>query len=394
VTEPKILSTLIASREAYDKLSPHVDGNTFSDLGKEIYKEVLVYYAADANALKADLEIIKSRMEKKYGKQFKIFNEYIESLPEATSLPNLLNLLVEQKKGRLGLEISQALVGNKETRARELIYQYLNLKIEEKKEQDELFNGTPLSELEQHFTGHNLVPIYPSRLNQLLGGGVPRQYQICIFARPNVGKSTVAINIAGGAALNGYKVLYVGNEDPAPKMVYRLVSRVLKKSEEEIKKDLESNYKEALEIGYKNIWFVSLHPGNYKEIRDWVEKVKPDIVIVDQIRNCAFKPESMTINLEQGVIAMRNLAKEFNFVSIVITQAGDSADGKLVLDMNDVEWSNTGVAAQMDLMIGVGQNREFRDQGKVMFSFPKVKYQAPISPFAVTIDYACQRILV
>src|SRR5690606_32128932 len=106
------------------------------------------------------------------------------------------------------------------------------------------------------------------------------------------------------------------------------------------------------------------------EIRSYVEKISPDLVVVDQIRNLAVKPESMTVNLEQGVIAMRNLAKEFNFVSVVVTQAGDSAHNKLILDYTDVEWSNTGVAAQMDLMIGVGQNEDFKSQGKVMLSFP------------------------
>src|SRR3990172_4958453 len=173
----------------------------------------------------------------------------------------------------------------------------------------------------------------------------------------------------------------------------RILSRFLRKPESEFK-TLKGADKLAMDRGYSNVFFKEMHPGNYTELRTWIEKLRPDVVVIDQIRNMNFKPDSMTINLEQGVIATRNLAKEFNLVMVVITQAGDSATNKVVLDMNDVEWSNTGVAAQMDLMIGVGQNPNLKEQGIVILSFPKNKLCAPIKPISASIDYELNRITV
>ena len=132
------------------------------------------------------------------------------------------------------------------------------------------------------------------------------------------------------AAEKGFRVLYVGNEDPAPKMVMRILSRFLRKPEHEFRNQPDTD-QIALDRGYSNIFFKEMHPGNYAELRSWIVKLNPDVVVIDQIRNMNFKADSMTINLEQGVIATRNLAKEFNLVMVVITQAGDSATNKVVL---------------------------------------------------------------
>jgi Mrp family chromosome partitioning ATPase len=391
MNEGILVSTLLSSREAYSELSPHIDKNTFSDIGQEVYKSITDYYETDGEATKASKEIIQEALSKKHPKRTAIITEYLQGLPEATSLRNLLKLFTAFKRDRLGLEIIQAISGGIEDKAKTLMDEYLTLNIEEIK--DESFCATPLTELELHFTGKNRVPLFPSKLSQLIGDGVPKQAQIVIFARPDVGKSVTAINIAVGAAETGYKVLYFGNEDPATKMMFRIVSRFTRTPEEVLRQDLEGWYAKALEAGYTNLTFVPSHPGTLAEIRKWVEKVKPDMVVIDQVRNLNVKPDSMTVNLEQASIGMRNLAKEFNFVSVLVTQAGESAVGKLVLTMEDVEWSNTGVAAQADLMIGVGQNQDFKQQGKVMLSFPKNKLSAPILPFYAKIDYPTQRLL-
>ena len=391
MNENKVIATIASSREAFNKLASFIETKTFSDLGQLLYIAITKYYAADKDAVKVDVEVIGEKLKTKVGKNYDMLNEYIQSLPEPTSVPNLLELFNEHIKERKGLEIVHALTSNKDTHAVKLMEEFLAIDVTD--QEDNIYNATPLDVLEQHFIGTNLIPIYPTKLNQLLGGGVPRQYQICIFARPNIGKSTAAINIAAGAARNGYQVLYVGNEDPAPVMVYRLVSRLIGISEHEIKKNLNKYYEEALLHGYKNIFLAPLHPGNLQEVRVLVEKYKPDIVIIDQIRNMNIKPESMTINLEQGVIGMRNLAKEFNFVSVVVTQAGESAAHKLILSQEDVEWSNTGVAGQMDLMIGMSTNDDLERGGKVMLSFPKRKYGPKIQPFHAKIDYTTNTIL-
>ena len=148
----------------------------------------------------------------------------------------------------------------------------------------------------------------------------------------------------------------------------------------------------AEDNGYDNFYFVDLHPGTIAEVRKEIEEIRPDIVIVDQVRLLRVVKDSPTRNLEEGCIAMRNLAKEFHFVSVLVTQAGASATNKLYIDMEDVEWSNTSVQGQQDLMIGIGQTNELKTRNQIMLSFPKNKLTAPIKPFVCRIDYVKQTI--
>jgi len=390
--ENKLIAALIQSRDAFHKIYPFVKENTFYDFNSLVFDEVVNFYKKDSSASHVDVDIIKTIIKKKNAKKENLVEEYFASLPAPPSLPNLLELFTSVQKEKISQEIMKSIAGKDEEKAKAYMEEYLTFGVEEVK--DELFNATPIDKLEEHFTGKNMIPVYPTHLNNILGGGVPRQSQLCVFARPNVGKSTVAINMAVGAAEAGYKVLYLGNEDPAPKMMYRIVSRFTRIPEHELKKDPKKYFDIALSNGYSNLFFIPTHPGTLPELRKWIERIKPDVFVIDQIRNMHIKKESMTINLEQGCIGTRNLAKEFDCVSVVVTQAGDSARSKLVLDMEDVEWSNTGVAAQMDLMIGLGQSPEMVSTGRVMLSFPKSKFTAPIKAFSANIDYATNRITV
>mgnify|MGYP001604814842 FL=1 len=390
--ENKLISSLIHSREAFDKLLPFVRDNTFYDFNSLVFDEIVKYYDKDLEATRVDVDVIKTYLKKKNAKKENLVEEYFASIPEPPSLPNVLALFADVQKEKLSQEVVKCLVGKEWEKAKTFMEEYLTFGVDEIK--DELFNATPIEELELHFSGKNLIPVYPSHLTELLGGGVPRQSQLCIFARPDVGKSTASINLAVGAAEAGYKVLYLGNEDPAPKMMYRIISRFTRTPEHVLKQDASKYFDAAIKQGYGNLFFVPAHPGTLPELRRWVERLKPDLFIIDQIRNMRIKKESMTINLEQGCIGTRNIAKEFNCVSVIVTQAGDSARNKLVLDMEDVEWSNTGVAAQMDLMIGLGQNQDMKQAGRVMLSFPKNKLTAPIKPFTANIEYEINRLTV
>lgn len=390
--ENKLVACIIKSRGAYEKISKCLNNaHIFSSLGTRVVEEVQSFYNVDPSAEHVDLDLIKQKLIAENPKKDFLIEEYFANIPAEVSALNVVKLCEDMYKDSLRSDLILCLNSKDDERADELIKQLQSFSVEE--DEEGIYNATPIEELNKHFTGTNLIPIYPTALNTILGGGVPRQSQICIVARPDVGKSTVAINMAVGAAEKGFRVLYVGNEDPAPKMVMRILSRFLRKPEHEFRNQPDTD-QIALDRGYSNIFFKEMHPGNYAELRAWIVKLNPDVVVIDQIRNMNFKADSMTINLEQGVIATRNLAKEFNLVMVVITQAGDSATNKVVLDMNDVEWSNTGVSAQADLMIGVGQNPNLKEQGIVILSFPKNKLCAPIKPMSANIDYELNRITV
>lgn len=390
--EKAIIAICIGSRDSYGRLSVLLKStDSFSSYGDSCWKEITRYYDTDKEATRVDLGILKQRLIKDNPKQEYLIEEYLSELPADVSGLNVIKLYEDLHKDKLRQDLILALNAKDEESEKKLISEFQNYKIEEQEE--EILHETSIEELNSHFTGTNLIPLFPSALGLSIGGGVPRQSQICIFARPDTGKSVAAINLAVGVAEAGFKVLYVGNEESSAKMMFRIMTRFCRKPEEELKKHPEKYYQEAMERGYGNLFFAPAHPGGYKLMRSLIEKHKPDLVIVDQMRNMRFVKDNMVMNLEEACKAGRNLAKEFNLVMCQVTQAGESAHNKIRLEMEDVEWSNTGVAAAMDLMIGLGQNQDLKEKGVVVISVPKNKWN-PIKPITANIDYATNRITV
>jgi hypothetical protein len=70
---------------------------------------------------------------------------------------------------------------------------------------------------------------------------------------------------------------------------------------------------------------------------------------------------------------MRNLAREFDMVAVSVTQGSDSARGKLVLDMGDVDGSNVGIPGAADVMVMIGMNDDYDSQDRRMITLAKNK---------------------
>lgn len=392
--ESKILKTIITSRESFNALAPYINnGEQFSEVGKVLYSTIEDFYQRDPEMGAVDQDILLKFIENKYPNKIDLFAHLVDNMPESVSAPNILEYYRELKRENLGDRIASSLLGSQDKKAVALMEDYLSLSVEAYTEETTLCN-LDAEELLEKTHGTDLIPMYPKIISDKLGGGMPRQGQMLIYARPDIGKSTVAMNIAGGATKDGFKVLNCGNEDPTSVMVRRYLARATGWTQREVGDDLQGAIDAAREAGgYQNYIFHPMAPGSMPEIRAQIEKHSPDIVIIDQIRSVITGAEGHTLSMERVCIEMRALAKEHNFVSILVTQAGESANNKLVLDMVDVEWSNTGIQGAMDLMVGVGQNQEWKDKSRIMLSFPKNKLTEPIKPFDCRIDYACQKIL-
>jgi hypothetical protein len=114
--------------------------------------------------------------------------------------------------------------------------------------------------------------------------------------------------------------------------------------------------------------------------------VKPDMIVVDQLKNVAISEDNRALQLDKLARQVRELGIAHNCVTMSVTQAGESGSGKLVLGMTDVEWSNTGIPGAADLMIGIGVNEEWDNQGKRMISLPKNKINGRHGSFPVWVD--------
>jgi hypothetical protein len=90
---------------------------------------------------------------------------------------------------------------------------------------------------------------------------------------------------------------------------------------------------------------------------------------------------------------MRNIAKRRRVVVISVTQAGDSAANKSILDMGDVDFSNTGIPATADLMIGLGASFDDVKAGRMVLSLCKNKIGGRHAVIPVMVDYTLCKLI-
>lgn len=230
------------------------------------------------------------------------------------------------------------------------------------------------------------LEVRPLVLNKSLGGGVLPGHNITMFARPELGKSAMGITMAVGFARKGHKVLYFCNEDPAADLMVRAITVFTKKPREIVE---YGQLMEALKLGLGNLRFVDIAPGSLAEIEGHVRKHKPAVIVVDQIRNVhAGKSENMTQRLDTVAQGIRALGKRYGMVTVSITQAGDSARGKSILDDGDIDSSNTGIPAAADVLIGIGATETQIANGSRTLSLCKNKVTGRHDVVNVTLDPA------
>jgi len=386
--ENKIITAAFRSRRAWDLLEKANISEELSDTGKIIYSLITSFYDRDLEATFVDKDIILSKLERKYPKHFNLLRDIVTSLEgEDVSIDNIVDEILSIKKHRVGLQLASSLSANRETDSLELIEKYLNLKdnlnIENK---EEIYNDLALDALISSVSDENKIRLWPSSLNERVDGGALRGHHILIMARPECGKTLFAINMAAMMCKENHRVLYCGNEDPAPQMLMRFISRFSGMPKYQILQEKDDAEALARDNGYKNLIFAPLSPGTFREISCLIETTKPDIVFIDQIRNVNVHAEGLVNTLEKAAIEARRIAKKYNVLVVSVTQAGDSATNKLVLDMSDIDSSKTGLPAQVDLIIGIGMNTQYENENKRMLSLPKNKVSGDHSFFQVSVD--------
>jgi hypothetical protein len=154
----------------------------------------------------------------------------------------------------------------------------------------------------------------------------------------------------------------------------------------DIQKDPATVEQEAVQGGIENLRIRELSPGSLAELERLVRLEKPAVLIVDQLRNVKAKSENMTQRLDAVAQGVRALGKRYKMATISVTQAGDSARGKAVLDDGDIDSSNTGIPGAADVLIGIGMTEEMDAAGLRMLSICKNKITGWRGSFQVRID--------
>ena len=395
MSEQRILSALIHDRSVYDNLEPIMDvEDDFGDQGQIIAAKIKEYYDNDENAEFVDREFLIDQIRTDMPKHFEVFEGIIRSL-EAVSIPNALSEFRKLKLSSAKQHLAEALLSGDQPKIDAYMekYSYYNEMAEADTEGD-VFIGTDLDEVLSAFERDNLIRMYPSSLNDKLGGGLVRGTQMAIYAPTEVGKSMVSINIASGFLHQGLKVLYCGNEDPAYSMISRFYSRLSGMDREAMALNRAEARKNAYDNGFGNLVFYEMSPGSIFDIKRMLDRYEPDVLIVDQMANMETKANYSKVEKNEYLaLKLRSLAKKYNLVSVIVHQASDSAYGKLNIEKNDMYYSNVGVQGQMDVMIGIGMDDMYEQQNRRMLCLTKNKISSDHSHIPVSVNPLLSKVM-
>lgn len=392
--EKKLLAAAIHDRKVWTLVSKHLGDSEFTEPGRRIFETITAYYTRDPEAASCDLEtltnlVLQSATNPKHKETFKAIMDGLAAVK--VSGVNVVSEILGAKRESVAARLSTALAAGEEySTVQPLLSEYDRLStadsLEEDKESELLVAPGPEVIFGGGDEGQKVLKMYPKALNDRLRGGMLAGHHVVVFARPEMGKTAFLVNLTAGFLRQKLKVLYLCNEEPVEDLALRMVNRLSLRTYDEVMASPKEAYELAMKKGYGNLYMKRLSPGTVREIEQLVSEVKPDVLIVDQLRHIKTKEENKTQQLEQAANGVRTIVGRHKCLGISVTQAGDSASGKAVLDMGDVDSSNTGIPGTADLMIGIGANKDDEASNRRVLSLCKNKRSGNHEFFPVRIQ--------
>lgn len=205
-----------------------------------------------------------------------------------------------------------------------------------------------------------------NQLSRQVYGVGPSEFMI-IFARPETGKSALAVSLCAapeGFCQQGAKVLYIGNEEATRRTKLRAIQSFTGMTTSEIQANPDIASSRYLAIRDRLImkdaqeWDMNMLDG-------YVARIKPSILVIDQLDkvNISGQFGGTHEKLREIYRQARELAKRHECAIIAVSQASAEAEGRVRLDFSMMENSRTGKAAEADLICGVGKSSGEDDDG-------------------------------
>jgi hypothetical protein len=383
--EQKVLSSILHSRGAYERIRKFLDPKDFSASGWAIGGQIEEFYKQDPLAKSVDTEVLCGRISRAMAssKQSDMLSDIVRNLKKELSSDNTAQEYLELKR-QVAADRFAAAVGarspQKTIDALAEEYETLRRATALDTEPAEHIEDDWQKLIEGELDERTKIRILPGALNTLVGGGLRRGDSVVLFGRPNSGKSLFCINASAGFIKQGLKVLWIENEDRGNKTKLRFGRRLIGWSDSQMR----ANPAKAAELlrgsGAERFIYASLTPGTPLEVESLVAEHGPDVFIVNQIRNLNAKAEGFTRQLDLLAQKMRSIGKKYNALVISVTQAHapsndqtGMARDKPILYMEDVDSSRTGIAASADVMIGYGTSRDMRASKMALINVCKNK---------------------
>ena len=390
-THHTMLAAALRSRDVYDALRSSGEAeHLFEDL-IPVYEAIHAYYETDSEATSVDVALLRGTLVEgtRDPKRREALGQTVDSLIQATpSVGNARRAARLLGQRRVGERLATGiLTGGKAEEVAALISEYQQFDLDVDGDEIPSWTGDVLMPKDDKF---QRIPFGPEVLSSRLRGGLYGGHHAILFARPNAGKTALALSIAVRAATKGYRVLYLGNEDPVRDLMMRATMIFAQKGIDEIEADIEGALALARSRGANNLMFKGLSPGSLAEIDRCTRKYKPALLVVDQLRNVncgrAMKVENMTQRLDVVAQGIRSTAKSNQCAALSLTQAGDSARGKAVLNDGDVDQSNTGISAACDVLAALGVTDDMKAANQRMLTLIKNKVGGREDHFPLHLD--------
>lgn len=384
--ETLLVAAVCGSRKAYEEAQNiGINFSSVGDAAAFVIRAAGEQYRRDTSQSAVDENILRTQIERKYGtgSMARSILDFVSTLPKDISGINVVEEVRLTHIARLATDIATRLAtGVYDETTNELIEQYQKLSTETGN--DESYRLEP-----EDFEGTagERIRLSPQRLNNFIGGGVIRGHNITVYGRPESGKSMFALNQAACCLRQGLKVLYVANEEPSQEITRRLLARLTGTPIKQLNSvdkitTAIANCRQAYDL-----WHLFHKAGaTYADISRQAAIIKPDLIVVDQLKNISISEDNRALQLDKLARQVRELGIKHNAVTMSVTQAGESAQNHKVLTMSDIEWSNTGIPGAADLMVGIGVDEEFDGTKQRMLSIPKNKVNARHGAFPVFVD--------
>jgi archaellum biogenesis ATPase FlaH len=395
--EKKVVAACYKDRAAFHRIAAASDiDEHYTPYTSYLLQCAERYYERDESAKKIDPDIVLEWIKTDIPtKNQDIYEQHLKTCYSVdVSAVNIADLVVATKAKHIGNQLAAALIDNKNPeKITTLLGEYNSLTDVAEEEEDEEYNSVSVADVVKDATDTSMqIKLLPNELNRITKGKTKRGHHIVVFARPETGKTALTLTLTRGFAAQGLTGIIFGNEEPVRDTILRAICCFTGMTEEEILADPAKAQALLDKRGWKNVRFIPLNPGTPREISRYVERYKPDFIIVDQIRNLYVGAETRVNQLEMAATAMRNIGKKYDCLVVSVTQAGDSADNKLFLEMGDIDFSNTGIPATADLMLGMGVNKSYDEQGLRGMSTPKNKIGGVHGSFTVKINQPISRL--
>lgn len=389
MNEDLVLAAILESRSAYEQAVSLdlLKANCLSESASVLAELAARQYQLDPALQKADRALLRSAVESRYKARGVATNivDYMRSLPSDVSSVNVMAEAQRIRQHEIGQELATRLAsGRHDAETGELIERYQAVSettvegdLRKWRLEAEDFGGT---------SGQR-IPLVPKILNSKLNGGVLRGHNIVVYARPEIGKSLFALNFAAYSVATGKRVLYVANEEPDKDITRRLLARLTGTDINNLHS--EQAIAEAIDkcrSRYENFHLLHEAGCTARDVSKAALQTEPDIIIVDQLKNLKVDDDNRALQLDRVAREIRQLGIKHNAVTLSVTQAGATAQNKRILDMNDVEFSHTGIPGAADLMIGIGADENDLAINRRTITLNKNKVSGVHASFPVWVD--------